>query len=276
MANMLPDKWYTIPDAFGFTSSEPLDLSYVDAYRQETLGQLNMNPPLKRILMIEETKRLDVESVGPNKFMYLRGLYGFPFYTKDSSFGHPEYLPEANFMGNTLRMYLGIREEHFDITLRRHVDYWNNMTSIHFASDEPRYSEVTDIVSRVYRTFPTHNEKEEIGRMPIILVARTGLYVPLTFLIQDVREEDIFDGYYRYELLLKSENGTFVSNAISYSMPRTGEFTGSRFELWRPEVAGRMSTDFGLLYVPLFSEKVAPLEIMLTEKGPYSSIRSPT
>ncbi|MEK6948586.1 MAG: hypothetical protein AABX34_00050 [Nanoarchaeota archaeon] len=274
MHELLPNQWYTIPDAFG-TESKPLDLSYIDVYRQEALGLLRMEPRLYKILRILEDTLPDSESVDFEKFDYLRGLYRFSVYEKNPGVygdAHTEYLPQADFMESWLRMYLGVREERLDITLRRHIELHGSTTPIHFVSGTPSYAEVTDITD-VADGYTRFNERtEEIMKLRHFLIAKTHVYGPLSFLIEGIPEGDIvgeYNEYYRYELLVKSKNGTFVSDAFIHhplakrqELRAQGGFVDSNFWLWVPE-GQRYKT--GLLYVPLYSNRITPLEIMLRE-----------
>mgnify|MGYP001576880192 FL=1 len=134
---------------------------------------------------------------------------------------------------------------------------------IYFPVDKPSYTDIVEISGSTN------------------IEVRTGRYSQLDFMIGTVLEEDLIGDFfvstltsdvdssgkgtkakqYEYRLLLKSENGTFVSE-----MPAIFDEDGSLpyvlFDRWHPLNSGKP----GLLYVPLEYQKVAPLEIMLARK----------
>ena len=87
----------------------------------------------------------------------------------------------------------------------------------------------------------------------------------------DLIGQPIFDkeGYpewnYKYKMLIRSLNGIFISEDKAYSPSKELAFPQGRllyFKNWKPNG----SDETGLIYVPLFSHKLSPLEIMLQEK----------
>ena len=135
---------------------------------------------------------------------------------------------------------------------------------IYFPADKPSYADITG----TYRSAAG-------------LAVLTGRYSPLDFMIDPVLKEDLIGDFftstlpdhidpsgngmkakqYRYRLLLKSENGIFVSDVPAvFDEGNPEPYIG--FTRWHPlNHEGK-----GLLYVPLEYRKITPLEIMLQER----------
>ncbi|MDI6721487.1 MAG: hypothetical protein QMD85_03790 [Candidatus Aenigmarchaeota archaeon] len=91
----------------------------------------------------------------------------------------------------------------------------------------------------------------------------TDHFVQLTFLLSDIEDKDVVDDVgYKYNLLLKSDRETYISDNPEIGEGDSGKF--AFFYNFRP--FNNYDTEYGVIYIPRDKQKIRNLQLKLEER----------